>query len=186
MVCDGIQFLDIAKEFFGKFDFNNCDTKIGYGGKTTYYSGDEFPVVDKAQEFYDALILAATAFAQQQGVDVNNHRIVISEIWMSRLGEGDSHIKHAHPNSHFAGTYYVTAPEGAACLRIHNPAADMWGFAMPPIEVDGMPATSMYVDHAPSPGKLLIWNSWLYHEVLQNASVEPRNAISFNFVCLKR
>ena len=43
------------------------------------------------------------------------------------------------------------------------------------------PENRSFVDVAPKPGMLLLWESWLRHGVETNGAKRPRISISFNY-----
>lgn len=185
LVCDAPSFLADTKAMFDATDFDKYRTNAYPNGATTYFYGQGLPRVSGRDwtSFETFLESVASSLAERQGVNTANNPAKLGSIWLSRMDNGGIHAKHAHAAAHYSGTYYVNTPDGSGMIRLHNPIADLWGLAMPPVAYDGKPQTSMYVDYTPRPGLLLVWNSWLYHEVLPNQSTEPRDSISFNFTC---
>ena len=94
--------------------------------------------------------------------------------------ENSLHAMHHHPNSTFSGVYYVSAPAGSSSLRFRDPCI-LSRMAEPTI--DRCNASSAEVmEFVPKEGRLLIFPSYLEHEVLLNRSKKPRIAISYNIV----
>jgi uncharacterized protein (TIGR02466 family) len=71
-----------------------------------------------------------------------------------------------------SGTYYVAVPPGSGGIRFEDPRLPLM-MAAPPRE--------SFVTVAPAAGKLLLWESWLRHEVLPGRTRGPRISISFNY-----
>ena len=72
---------------------------------------------------------------------------------------------HIHPHSILSGTLYVEAPTGSGAIRFEDPRLPMMMAA--PVRRDDAPeecGPSSSVE--PRPGLLLMWESWLRHEVL--------------------
>jgi uncharacterized protein (TIGR02466 family) len=147
---------------------------------TTYYNNPTIPEYLGFDKFKNFIELNISILADSQGVDISRHKAVIDKIWINSMPEGATHGRHAHPGSHYSGTFYVNNPIGASRIRFYNPTQDLWGLAHPPIDTYTGTSAS-WIDYDPVPGNLLIWNSWLYHEVLENKSTtENRNTFSFN------
>ena len=89
------------------------------------------------------------------------------------------HSGHIHPHSIISGTLYVEVPTGSGAdpLRGSAPAADDGR----PARRAGRPKSSAFVTVEPRPGLLLMWESWLRHEVLPGTGRGERLSISFNF-----
>ncbi len=96
-------------------------------------------------------------------------------MWVNVLPQGGSHTSHIHTNSVLSGTYYVTAPEGASPIVFEDPRHAMM-MAAPPRK------TSIYESRTPKAGTLMMWESWLRHEVPMNRAKEDRISVSFNCV----
>lgn len=149
-------------------------------GATTYNRTIAIPLVDNTQILIDTILDTCAILAKKQGVNLEKSTLEITSIWLNRLSKDGSHNKHAHGGVHYSGTLYVNIPKGSSNIRFYNPHTDLMCLSAVPVENEGDPATSLYVDFSPEPGKMLIWNSYLYHEVLQNPNKEYRDTISFN------
>ena len=182
-------YVPMANELFSTVDWEKYKhKKYNKGGLTTYFNHSEpLPEVDEFDKFKQFITGAVHVLAREQGLDLSRYRASIEEIWLNSMHNGAIHERHAHPGAHYSGTYYVNNPEGASRIKFYSPLQDLWGLAMPPIEEEDLNYISAeWVQYDPVPGNLLIWNSWLYHEVLENKSItENRNTISFNIVILE-
>lgn len=157
-----------------------CEEK-GYPGYTSYASLDDLPT--RAPAFADLetrLLDLANHAANDLGWDLEGRKISLDAIWINILGEGGHHSGHIHPGSILSGTIYLAVPEGAGDIRFEDPRLARM-MAAPPLldEVEENQRRFVYV--APKPGDILIWESWLRHEVMPGKSEEPRISISFNF-----
>ena len=54
--------------------------------------------------------------------------------------------------------------------------------AAPPRQTKLRPENQTFVEVAPKPGTILMWESWLRHEVPVNRARESRISVSFNAV----
>ena len=138
----------------------------------------------RSDSFYQYIINCATNLAVHQGMDPLMYKLELTHIWVNRLFTNGYHGRHSHGRSHYSGTYYVNSPTEASRIRFYHPFSDLVQHDFPKVSKIGTSLLSEYVDYDPTPGTMLIWNSWLYHEVLPNKSAEPRDSISFNLSCV--
>jgi uncharacterized protein (TIGR02466 family) len=96
------------------------------------------------------------------------------------LKPGAAHTGHIHPHSVVSGTVYVATPKGSAGLRLEDPRLPMM-MAAPRRSADAPEDLKSFVTLTPAPGTLLLWESWLRHEVPAHAGRAPRISVSFNY-----
>jgi uncharacterized protein (TIGR02466 family) len=101
-------------------------------------------------------------------------------MWINILEPMGHHSGHIHPHSVISGTFYVSIPEGASALRLEDPRL---GFMMnaPLRKANGKPEHQTFVNATPQAGTVLLWESWLRHEVPINLSEDVRISVSFNY-----
>jgi len=106
----------------------------------------------------------------------------VTDIWMNYMLRDGAHESHVHGDSHYSGTLYINNPEGVGNVRFHNPVRQYWEFCDPPKlqSAYGNRESCGYVEFKPVPGRVIMWNSWLRHEIMPHHSDEPRLSISFN------
>jgi uncharacterized protein (TIGR02466 family) len=154
----------------------------GYGGYTSYASLDDLP--RRATVFADLkrrLDRHAADYASDLALDLGARgRLVLDSLWVNLLKPGAAHSGHIHPHSVISGTCYVRTPPGAGALRLEDPRLPLM-MAAPTRLADAPEASRTFVTLAPSPGTVLMWESWLRHEVLANQAKTPRISISFNY-----
>ncbi len=149
-----------------------------YPGYTSYASLDDLTVRDPA--FADlARVLArhAAGFAKDLGWD---HRPKLDSLWVNLLKSGGQHSGHIHPHSVLSGTFYVEAPAGSGAIRFEDPRLGLM-MAAPTLRPDADETRQRFVTVPPRPGLLLLWESWLRHEVLAGSGKGERLSVSFNF-----
>jgi uncharacterized protein (TIGR02466 family) len=153
----------------------------GYDGYTSYSSLDD--LVTRATCF-DTLAKRlkphADAFARERQWDLRGKRLKLDNLWVNVLEPGGSHSGHIHPHCVISGTYYVVIPDGASSIRFEDPRLPLMMAAPAPYE-DADMACQRFVHVAPKPGDLLMWESWLRHEVPPNRAASPRISVSFNY-----
>jgi hypothetical protein len=136
----------------------------GYAGYTSYASLDDLPT--RASAFgalKTRLDRPAAAFAKGQ-----------------HLEPGGAHSGHIHPHSVLSGTVYVRVPLGASALKLEDPRLPLM-MAAPPRTADAPETAKSFVYLEPEAGTILMWESWLRHEVPANRAKQARISISFNY-----
>lgn len=152
-----------------------------YRGYTSYASLDDLPTrASVFAELIAHLDRHARAFARGLEFDVDLRRLALDSFWINVLKPGGAHTAHIHPHSVISGTYYVSAPEGASAIRYEDPRLAMM-MAAPPKRAGAARGNQSFVSVAPTAGTLLLWESWLRHEVPVNKARTERISISFNY-----
>ncbi|HYG25431.1 MAG TPA: TIGR02466 family protein [Caulobacteraceae bacterium] len=152
-----------------------------YRGYTSYASLDDLPKrVSAFGELKRRLDKHAATFARDLHLDLGGRRLVLDSLWVNVLRPGGAHSGHIHPHSVLSGTYYVTVAPGASRIRFEDPRLAMM-MAAPPRSTEAPEEERQFVYVEPTPGSLLLWESWLRHEVPANGSKADRISISFNY-----
>jgi uncharacterized protein (TIGR02466 family) len=155
--------------------------KHGYSGYTSYASLNDLPWrVPVFGDLGKALDAHVAAFAKELELDLGGRKLVLDSLWINILPPGGTHSSHIHPHSVVSGTFYVTVPEGAGALKLEDPRL---GFMMaaPPRRARAKPENRPFVYLTPSPGTVILWESWLRHEVPMNEAETERISVSFNY-----
>ena len=152
----------------------------GYKGYTSYASLDDLPRRDPAVAAL-AKVLAkhAAMFAADLAFDLAR-KPRLDSLWVNLLKPGAHHTSHLHPHSILSGTLYVDVPEGSGSIRFEDPRSGLM-MAAPPRRADARDELQPFATVVPRRGLLLLWESWLRHEVLPGTARADRLSISFNF-----
>ena len=157
-----------------------CETE-GYPGYTSYASLTDlpwrFPIFKNLVESLDKHV---AAFAEDLEFNLDDRKLVLEDIWINILPPGGYHSAHIHPHSVISGTTYVALPDGAGALRYEDPRHAMM-MAAPPRIKDARREHQSFIKMRPDEGDVLLWESWLRHEVMQNTGEEERCSVSFNY-----
>jgi uncharacterized protein (TIGR02466 family) len=152
----------------------------GYKGYTSYASLDDLPKRDPViGDLVAPLRRHAALFADQLGWTLGR-KPRIDSLWVNLLKGGAAHSGHIHPHSVLSGTLYVDVPPGAGGIRFEDPRLPMM-MAAPLRAPDAPEPLQPFVTVQPMAGQLLLWESWLRHEVRPGTSKAERLSISFNF-----
>ena len=150
-----------------------------YPGYTSYGSINDLP--HRFPEFAELKKLLDRHAAGHQ--DVNPQIVqpgLAREVKVQRPGVGGGHTGHIHPHAIISGTIYVHVPDGASSLKIEDPRLVMM-MARPGLTAEASETEKPFVYLKPASGTLLMWESWLRHEVPANRAEEQRISISFNY-----
>ena len=152
----------------------------GYSGYTSYASLSDltwrFPIFSELKDILDSHV---ANFVQKLDFDLDDRDIVLEDMWINILNEGGSHGSHIHPHSVISGTTYVSIPKEAGEIRFEDPRLQFM-MSAPPRKKDARPELKTFHSHHPVAGEVLLWESWLRHEVRQNGAKANRVSISFN------
>jgi uncharacterized protein (TIGR02466 family) len=152
----------------------------GYKGYTSYASLNDLTRRDATiHELSKVLARNATRFAMDCAFDLPR-KPRLDSLWVNLLKGGGHHSAHIHPHSIISGTLYVEVPTGSGSIRFEDPRLPLMMAA--PVRSDDAPEELRpFITVQPRPGLLLLWESWLRHEVLPGTGRGERLSISFNF-----
>jgi uncharacterized protein (TIGR02466 family) len=152
-----------------------------YQGYTSYASLNDLTrrasVFDDLRRRIDPRV---ARFARSLDFDLGGGRLSLDSLWINVLAPGGGHTSHIHPHAVVSGTFYVDVPKAASGIRFEDPRLDLM-MAAPPRKAAAQLANRTFVAVVPKDGTLLLWESWLRHEVPVNEARRPRISLSFNY-----
>jgi uncharacterized protein (TIGR02466 family) len=119
-------------------------------------------------------------FAAALDFDLTRGALAMTDCWVNIMPRHVAHGLHLHPLSTLSGTYYVQVPKGAPGLKFEDPRLDRF-MAAPPRKVSARQRNRPWIVVPAHPGQLLLFESWLRHEVAVNPQAAERISISFNY-----
>jgi uncharacterized protein (TIGR02466 family) len=122
----------------------------------------------------------ARKFARALELDLMEGRLEMTTCWVNIMRQHCTHAYHLHPLSTISGTYYVEVPKRAGALKIEDPRLPAF-MGSPPRITQARPENRRFHEFHPKPGQLILFESWLKHEVPQNFSSKERISVSFNY-----
>ncbi|HYD88139.1 MAG TPA: TIGR02466 family protein [Vitreimonas sp.] len=153
----------------------------GYRGYTSYASLNDLAKRDpNIHALKGVLDKHATKFARVLHLELGGRRLKLDSIWINVLEPGGAHTGHIHPHSVLSGTYYVETPPGASALKLEDPRLPLM-MAAPPRREDAPESERSFVYVQPKAGDVLMWESFVRHEVPPNNAKKARVSISFNY-----
>jgi uncharacterized protein (TIGR02466 family) len=152
-----------------------------FPGYTSYASLTDldwrFPIFT---EVIQALNQHVEAFAQDLEFDLGDKRLALDSLWINILPFGGVHTAHIHPHSVISGTTYVAMPKGTSAIKFEDPRLAMM-MAAPTRTKTAREELKAFIYAKPQVGDVLLWESWLRHEVPMNMADEDRISVSFNY-----
>ena len=119
-------------------------------------------------------------FARSLDFDLRGRPLAMTDCWVNIMPQGVVHSLHLHPLATISGTYYVRTPKGSAGLKFEDPRLDRF-MAAPPRRAGARARSRGWVTLPAAAGRVVLFESWLRHEVPPNPSRSERVSVSFNY-----
>jgi uncharacterized protein (TIGR02466 family) len=147
------------------------------GGYTSYSSVNRMHEVSPTfADLQRRLSRHVRAFAASLEFDLTQRELTMTDCWVNIMPRQVVHSLHLHPLATISGTYYVKTPKGSPGLKFEDPRLDRF-MASPP----RTGASHPWVVFPAAAGNVLLFESWLRHEVPPNPVAAERISISFNY-----
>ena len=151
------------------------------GGYTSYASMNELHQFSSTFATLERkLTRHVRAFAKALDFDLRGRTVRMTDCWVNIMPPTAAHSLHLHPLAFISGTYYVRTPSGCPGLKFEDPRLDRF-MAAPPRLPTARPANRVHVTYPAEAGNVILFESWLRHEVAANRVDEERISISFNY-----
>ncbi len=119
-------------------------------------------------------------FARSLDLDLTGRKLAMTDCWVNIMPRGTAHGLHLHPLSTISGTYYVRTPRGSPGLKLEDPRLERM-MAAPPRRASAARENRPWIVMPAQAGRLVLFESWLRHEVPANPTAGERISISFNY-----
>lgn len=151
------------------------------GGYTSYASMDTLHEMSSTFRDLEKRIRRHVAkFVGHLEMDVEPKDLRMTDCWVNMMPSRVAHSMHLHPLSLISGTYYVRTPRGSSAIKFEDPRLDRF-MAAPPRKANAGPGNQMIVRYPAKAGHLVLFESWLRHEVEAGNVTGERVSISFNY-----
>jgi uncharacterized protein (TIGR02466 family) len=151
------------------------------GGYTSYASMNELHRFSSTfAELEKKFLRHARVFARQLDFDLRGRELHLTDLWVNIMPPTAAHSLHLHPLSCISGTYYVATPTGCSGLKFEDPRLDRF-MAAPPRLPKARRENRAHVTYPAEAGNVILFESWLRHEVAANRVDAERISISFNY-----
>lgn len=151
------------------------------GGYTSYNSVSRMhelsPTFAKLKRSLDRHV---RKFSEALAFDLEGRELTMTDCWVNIMPQHVVHTLHLHPLSTISGTYYVRTPKGTPGLKFEDPRLDRF-MAAPPRRADAPESARPWIVVPAEAGNVVLFESWLRHEVPPNQTKQRRISISFNY-----
>ena len=102
--------------------------------------------------------------------------------WVNINKQGDYNIKHDHPINDLSGVVWIKCSENCGNIKFDNPSVFQTYKELVSYTDDFKDRSNIYESYyfTPTEGRIIIFPSYLLHEVEVNKSDEDRISVSFN------
>jgi uncharacterized protein (TIGR02466 family) len=176
---------ELLKECYQIRDFDDegrkWSEKCYPGGYTSYGSMAQLHKFSSTfTELERRIISHVKRFAQHLEMDLRKKQFSMSDCWINIMPRQAVHSLHLHPLSFVSGTYYISTPPGCSNIKFEDPRLSKF-MAAPPRLPKHRDENKQFVSYPAETGKVILFESWLRHEVAANQSEEDRVSVSFNY-----
>jgi uncharacterized protein (TIGR02466 family) len=151
------------------------------GGYTSYNSLCQLQRISPSFARLERLLdRHVTRFARALQLDLRGRKLSMTDCWVNIMQRRVVHGLHLHPLATISGTYYVRTPPGCAGLKFEDPRLGRY-MAAPPRKANARMPNRAWVTLPAVAGQLVLFESWLRHEVPPNPAPGERVSVSFNY-----
>jgi uncharacterized protein (TIGR02466 family) len=151
------------------------------GGYTSYGSVSRLQQVSPTFAALERkLVRHVRVFSRALRLDLAGRTLSMTDCWANVMPHRVVHGLHLHPLSTISGTYYVQTPAGSPGIKFEDPRLDRM-MAAPPRWAVGRRDRGPWVVLPATAGRVVLFESWLRHEVAPNPVRSERVSVSFNY-----
>lgn len=171
------QLLREIEDYSANDDAGIAWSKKNYkGGYTSYSSITNFHKLSPTfEELERELNGHVKKFIKELDYNLKGRKLQMTTCWVNVMPQNTYHPLHIHPLCTISGTYYVNVPAQASSLKIEDTKMSSL-MSAPPRKKD-----DYYYHFKPKAGDLILFESWVRHEVPPNQAKQKRVSISFNY-----
>ena len=118
-------------------------------------------------------------FIKESNLNYKN-KFFITTSWIAKLEKNQRSQIHLHKNSFYSGIYYFEDEYNSNCgnLFLYNPLTQLSDFDLNPPNFNDFNCSSFEI--YPSPRRLILFPSYIQHQIQQNTSNKVRHSLAFN------
>ena len=150
-------------------------------GYTSYGSMD---ALHRFSSTFEALEKAidrhVTEYVRSLEMEIKPSALKMTSCWVNIMSQNVTHSGHIHPLSVVSGTYYVTTPPKGGSLKFEDPRLGFF-MASPPRKMNAKIDNRRFFEIHPKAGQVVLFESWMRHEVPPNQDKRDRISVSFNY-----
>ena len=151
------------------------------GGYTSFASIPELHKMSSTfMELEKAIDKHVHSFAEHLEFELGSGTLRMNDFWLNIMPAQTVHSGHIHPLSVISGTFYVQTPKNSAAIKFEDPRLGRF-MAAPPKREDCSRRNKQFVSIKAKAGQLVLFESWLRHEVPPSTNESERISVSFNY-----
>jgi uncharacterized protein (TIGR02466 family) len=155
------------------------------GGYTSYGSiTNLFSLSPYFKELQEKIDQEVWKFAKSLQMDFQarspKKALKMDTLWINIMPKSVVHTSHIHPLSVISGTYYAAVPKGASGLKFEDPRMSSFMYT-PPRTPSAHRKNQWFIEIHSQAGSIVLFESWLRHEVPPSTVEKDRISISFNY-----
>lgn len=113
-------------------------------------------------------------------LNIKPSQLSMTTCWVNIMGPNSAHSMHIHPQSVISGTYYVQMPKNCSAIKFEDPRYLQF-MARPPVHINADKKYQTHISIPAKSGEMVLFESWIKHEVPINTTQNQRISISFNY-----
>ncbi|MDF1824143.1 MAG: TIGR02466 family protein [Verrucomicrobiales bacterium] len=153
-------------------------TQLGWHSETNLHQNPAFkPLIEVIYE-------AGEEVADFGQWALSDYRVELLNAWGIINPQHGYNTLHNHPLSFLSGVYYLQTPANCGEIEFRDPREVRMMEVIP--QVSNNRWTYKTVQYQPVEGRMIIFPSWLLHQVKPNLNTDDRICISFNLGCSPR
>ncbi len=150
-------------------------------GYTSYGSWDQLHKMSSTfRQLEKKIDRHVQSYIKSLEFDLKAKSLKMDSCWVNMMPAGAQHSSHLHPHSVISGTFYVDVPKQASSIKFEDPRLGLFMNA-PIVKEASRKENQRFFSISPKAGDVILFESWLKHEVPPNTSKKPRISVSFNY-----
>ena len=111
-----------------------------------------------------------------------NTKLTFNAMWININGKDAYNSFHIHPDCEISGVFWIKVPENSGNISFNSPNMHSGFVESSSYNEDLCKATNVYPNYTfySQEGVMILFPSYLYHQVMQNRSSQDRISVSFN------
>tara|TARA_R100000742_G_C4265140_1_gene83130 strand:+ start:640 stop:1251 length:612 start_codon:yes stop_codon:yes gene_type:complete len=154
-----------------KYNYTSNSAKMS----ANYRILENYPILNNLllNKFYE--------FIKESNLNYDNE-FIITTSWITKLEKNQRSQIHLHKNSFYSGVYYFEDEYDSDCgnLCLYNPLTQLSDFDLRPPRFNDFNCSSFEI--YPSPRRLVLFPSYIQHQIYQNINNKTRHSLAFNII----
>ena len=168
-------------------EYDDRDTTVSY---STYVSTKQSGRNERVLELYPKtkrILLDTFTSVAEEVLGYKKRKYAITTSWITKTRRGENSQLHCHKNSFWSAVYYFQEeyPEGSGGILFDNPNTSAFDFAFQNSDIETLnQINGLACTFKPDPNVMLVFPSYLKHQVLRHDLDTVRCSLALNIVPL--